>query len=247
MKMMSKISLIAIFYLLLLGNTFAQKYTDYKPKYNKWSKSYILDKIEYTDTRTIFHFRYVCTSDYMSVTFYGNTHEEKWCIENLDNPEETFYHIDVKNIRKNGKILISSLAGQDQVTYSSSKNDVFTCEIHFRKFPNRMKTAHLLEGKYKKSSRNHFHALNVRLKTSEDPNLGTFEDMVTRVQEFEKINIGTPKTQFKIPPKEIQEPPQNQDKVVVVNKPIIKPQKPQIPRLKPPTIPEYPAEAKARM
>ncbi|KOY87651.1 hypothetical protein AD998_17295 [bacterium 336/3] len=236
---------IVVLSIIFSQKSFAQKYTDYKPKYNKWAKNYILDKIEYTDTRTIFYFRYVSEFEYGTVAFFGNGHPERWCIENVDNPEETFYHIDVKNIRKNGKMVLNSLAGSPEVTYETHVGDIFTCEIHFRKLPNRIKKAHLLEGKYQKSSRRHFHALNVKLKTSEDPNLGTFEDMVTRVQEFERINLGTPKTIFKIPPKEQKIPPQNQK--IVVNKPIIKLQKPVAPRLNPPTTPEYPPEAKARM
>lgn len=238
---------IVVLGIIFPQKTFAQKYTDYKPKYNKWVKNYILDKIEYTDTRTIFFFRYVSEYEYGgAVTFFGNGHPERWCIENIDNSEETFYHIDVKNIRKNGKILLSSLVGSPEVTYETKQGDIFTCEIHFRRLPNRIKKAHLLEGKYQKSSQRHFHALNVKLKTSDDPNLGTFEDMVNRVQEFERFNLGTPKTEFKIPPKEEKKnPPQNQD--IVVNKPIIKPKKPVAPRLNPPTMPEYPPEAKARM
>jgi hypothetical protein len=86
----------------------------------------------------------------------------------------------------------------------------------------------------------------VKLKTSKDPNLGTFEDMVLRVQNFEKSNLGTPKTQFTTPKKENKIVPQ-QEKVVIQNKPVEKPKKPVAPRLKPPTTPEYPAESKARM
>lgn len=236
---------IIVLSIIFSQKSFAQKYTDYKPKYNKWVRNYILDKIEYTDTRTIFFFRYVSEYEYGEVTFFGNSHPERWCIENVDDPEETFYHIDVKNIRKNGKIMSTSLVGKPSEVYKTTIGDIFTCEIHFRKLPNRIKKAHLLEGKYQKSSQRHFHALNVKLKTSDDPNLGTFEDMVDRVKEFERINLGTPKTVFKIPPKEKKNPPENQ--TIVVNKPIIKPQKPVAPRLNPPTVPEYPPEAKARM
>lgn len=246
MKAKIKMIWIVLCWMMLSNQLLAQAYTDYKPVYNKWSSNYILDKIEYTDTRTIFYFRYVCDSDYMSVTFYGNGHEERWCLENVDDPEETYYHIDVKNIKKNETVLLKSIVGQESVTYSASKGDVFTCEVHFRRLPNRIKRVHFLEGKYKKSSTNHFHALNVKLKTSEDPNLGTFEDMVLRVQNFEKSNLGTPKTQFTTPKKENKIVPQ-QEKVVIQNKPAEKPKKPVAPRLNPPTTPEYPAESKARM
>jgi hypothetical protein len=73
---------IVVLSIIFSQESFAQKYTDYKPKYNKWVKNYILDKIEYTDTRTIFYFRYVSEYEYGgAVTFFGNEHPERWCIE----------------------------------------------------------------------------------------------------------------------------------------------------------------------
>ncbi|MDX1903604.1 MAG: hypothetical protein SFU27_05545 [Thermonemataceae bacterium] len=230
---------------LLFSQAFAQNYTDYKPIYKKWSPSYIVDKIEYTSTRTIVYFRYISTYDYNSVTYYGKDHEDRWVFENVDNPDETYPHIDVKNIKKNGELLLASLtsSGKDQVTYSAKTGDVLTCEVHFRRLPNKMKKGHFLEGKNQKASRNHFHALNVKLKTSEDPDLGSYEDMVNIVQNFERQNIGRPKTEFRLPPK------QNNTKKITTNNTQVKitpPKKPIAPRLKPPTMPEYPQEAQTR-
>ncbi len=231
---------------LIWLQTYAQNYTDFKPQYKEWNKDYIIDKIEYKDTRTIIHFRYVARiPEYSSilgnehyVTIFGKEHIERWCLENVNNPDETFYIIDVKNIRRNGRLIDASITGYDKKDYRHMKpNEVFTCEIHFARLPNRVKTAHLLEGKYMKHDANHFHAFNIKLKTK-DEDLGSFEDMVKRVHSFERRVTGSPRSTFVIPPKKeiVKNPPQTN-----------KPKLPKAPLLQPPQMPEYPQEAKARM
>lgn len=224
-------------------------YTDYKPQYKDWNKNYIIDKIEYTDTRMIIHFRYIARVSEVDfafgyehyVTIFGKEHKERWCLENVDNPDETFYMIDVKNIRRNDKLMHASIAGYDKLEYRRMKpNETITCEIHFKRLPKRVKYAHLLEGKYMKHDKDHFHALNIKLKTEKD-DLGSFEDMVLRVHNFERRVIGRPQTTFVIPPKKPKEKTN-----IAQNKPIV-PQKPKIILLQPPQKPEYPQESQARM
>ncbi|GAB4133347.1 MAG: hypothetical protein OHK0045_05160 [Raineya sp.] len=226
--------------------TFAQTYTDYKPQYKEWNKDYIIDKIEYTDTRMIVHFRYIARISELDIAMgvnqqvdiFGKEHEERWCLENVANPDETFYIIDVKNIRRNGMLKNASIAGNNKLRYEHFKpNEVLTCEIHFKRLPNRVKMAHLLEGKYKKYDSNHFHAFNIKLKTEND-DLGSFEDMVLRVHTFERRMTGRPQSTFVIPNKKQNTPE-------IVKK--AEPPKPKAPLLSPPQKPEYPQEAQIRM
>ena len=225
--------------------TLAQTFTDYKPQYKEWNKNYIIDKIDYTDTRTIIYFRYVArisaidilnTEHY--VTIFGKTHRERWCLENVANTAQVFHIVDVKNIRRNGKLIDASIAGQDELQYRKMKpGEVLTCEIHFKRLPNRIKYVNLLEGEYMKYDSNHFHAFNIKLKTEEE-DLGSFEDMILRVHTFEKKMTGRPQSTFVIPNKK-----QNTQNIVKK----VEVQKPKAPLLQPPQKPEYPQESQVRM
>lgn len=194
--MMNRIHFFLILYFCILFQTFAQNYTDYKPKYNQWARNYILDKIEYTDTRTIFHFRYIAEFDYGLVTFFGNKHPERWCIQNVDNTEEVYYHFNIKNIYKNEKKLISLLGSTHEATYETMKGDIFTCEIELPAFPKRLQNINLLEGINMKNSTRHFHVLNIKLKKSDDLDLGTLKDMIERLKKFEVSVIGKVKSKW---------------------------------------------------
>ena len=250
MKRFDKYIFLVVFACSILWQpfSFAQSYTDYKPKYKEWNRNYIIDKIDYTDTRMIIHFRYVARASELDmmfgvwshyVTIFGKEHQERWCLENVDNSDETFYIIDVKNIRRNDKLANASIAGYDKLDYKDIKpNEIITCEIHFKRPPNKVKTAHLLEGKYMKYDSNHFHAFNIKLKTKEE-DLGSFEDMVRRIHTFERKMIGRPQSTFVIPNNK-----QNLQNNTVQNK---TPAKPKAPLLQPPQKPAYPQESQVRM
>jgi hypothetical protein len=194
--MMNKISFFFILYLCVLSQTFAQKYTDYKPKYNRFGKKYLIDKIEHTNTETIFYFSYISTDEYGLVTFFGNKHPERWCIQNADNPKEVFYHLDIKKIRKNEEIMVYSLGSTDEVSYQTHINDIFTCEIHFKRLPTGIQTIHLWEGLEMKNSTEYFHAFNLKLKASDDPDLGDLGVMIQRLKKFEVSVIGKVKSKW---------------------------------------------------
>lgn len=249
MKYFDKYIFLVVFTCSILWQpfSFAQSYTDYKPKYKEWNKNYIIDKIDYTDTRMIIYFRYVARVTDLDllmgnehyVTIFGKNHKERWCLENVDNPDETFYIVDVKNIRRNDKLIDASIAGNNSLEYRNIKpNEIITCEIHFNRPPNRVKKVHLLEGKYMKYDNNHFHAFDIRLKTKED-DLGSFEDMVRRIHTFERKMIGRPQSTFVVPNNKQNIPNSTAKKNI--------PAKPKAPLLQPPKQPEYPQESQARM
>ncbi len=206
---------------------FAQKgelYTDFKPVYTKYKPEYIIDRISYTKSRMIIYFRYLSMIDYNGVTFFGNQHIEKWVLLNRENPSEYVAHYELKNIRKNGVIQEASLTSQDKVTYNATLNDVFTCEIHFPR--PKYKSADLLEGIYMRNDQNHFHALNIKVKPEDSPDLGKPKDMLENIARFERNLTGKIQSNIStipLPPRKInpKDKPKEED-VAVVKPPVIK-------------------------
>lgn len=183
---------IFLFYILFatsLIQVMAQKiYTDYKPTYKKWNTRYILDKIEYTKTRTIFHFRYISSNDYGdNISFFGASHPDHWCLENVDNPDEVYHMIEIRNLARSGKLIYSILPNNQIANFVTSGNnpETFICEVHFPRLPKTMVRGNFLEGYAAKYLSNHFHCLNVKIKTFNDPENGNKQDMYNRIAEFE--------------------------------------------------------------
>ncbi|MCS6795647.1 MAG: hypothetical protein RMJ97_07315 [Raineya sp.] len=269
---MRTILVILLFYWVALPLIAQNTYTDYKPEYKKWHPDYMIDKIEYTPTRMIIHFRYVANSineeveskfgnfkfyTITRVTFFGKTHPERWYLENYYNPDETYHFVDIKNIRRNGQLMESSISGYEQLDYHNIKaNEVFTCEIHFKRLPKHVKKVSLYEGEDYKHDKNHFHVLQIKVKQEDDKDLGEFSDMVKRVQEFERKLTGRPRSTFSVPKKDTPAPApmvKKEENTSTPPQPIVKKQVPPPqptfkPRLhSPPVPPAYPQEAQARM
>jgi len=175
--------------------SFSQKvYVDYKPQYTEWVRNYIVDKIEYTKEHTIFYFRYLSSSAYSAMDFRGIRNEYRWCLENVDNPDETYYLVDLRNIRVDGVLHLERIGDLDMFYYNPKATETVTCEVYFPRLPKHIKKAHFLEGKSAKNRTNHFHALAVNLKTFDDPDLGSEADRTARIQKF-KDRVLTPVNQ----------------------------------------------------
>jgi len=185
MKPSTRIIGIFIFFLGLQA-CLAQTYTDYKPQYTEWVRNYIVDKIEYTPEHTIFYFRYIEVGKYTSINFAGIHDEYRWCLENVKNPSETYYLTNIKNIRVNNVLQIKNLGSQKEYRRNTNLGEVITCEVYFPRLPKHIKKAHFLEGKTAKDRTNHFHALEVNLKTFDDPELGSQTDETARIERFQK-------------------------------------------------------------
>lgn len=161
-------------------------FIDYKPVYKKWQNNYILDKIDYTKDRTIFHFRYVSHYEQGSATFYGPGEDLAWFLKNDTNPSEVFKLIEIKNIARNGKVEIPVLNTKKPVELITRNNDVFTCEVHFKRLPNHVKVADFIEGIGAELKTNHFNCLDVQMKTFDSKELGSQQDMITNITDFQK-------------------------------------------------------------
>lgn len=161
-------------------------FVDYKPVYKKWQNNYILDKIDYTKDRTIFHFRYVSHYANGTATYYGPGEDLAWFLKNDAKPSEVFKMIEIKNIARNGKVEIPVLNTKKPVQLLTQDNDVFTCEVHFNRIPNNVKVADFIEGIGAELKTNHFNCLDVQMKTFDSKELGSHQDMVENITVFQK-------------------------------------------------------------
>ena len=161
-------------------------FVDYKPVYKKWQSNYILDKIDYTKDRTIFHFRYVSHYEQGTATYYGPGEQLAWFLKNDANPSEVFKMIEIKNIARNGKVEIPVLKTKNPVQLITRDGDVFTCEVHFPRLPNHVKVADFIEGIGAELKTNHFNCLNVQMKTFDSQDLGSQQDMIANITDFQE-------------------------------------------------------------
>ncbi|WP_338762803.1 hypothetical protein WAF17_18350 [Bernardetia sp. ABR2-2B] len=161
-------------------------FVDYKPIYKKWQNNYILDKIDYTKDRTIFHFRYVSHYEQGTATYYGPGEDLAWFLKNDKNSSEIFKMIEIKNIARNGKVEIPLLNAKRPVQLITHDNDVFTCEVHFPRIPNHIKVADFIEGVGAELKTNHFNCLDVQMKTFDSQDLGSQQDMIANITDFQK-------------------------------------------------------------
>ncbi len=212
------------------SNGKSKGYIDYKPIYQTWQKSYILDKIEYRPQRTVLHFRYLGEPPTKSersryqynpvtkVSLFGAGRDSSWCIANPNNPRENFSMIEVRNVRRNGEMVYERLEDRQIIDFSlkAQKYEVITCEIHFPKLPNDIKIADLLEGWRYKEFTNHFHCLNIQLKT-ENEDIGTYQDMVTRINRFEQGYFGWARSEQAqiLPPEFPEQDDKKEDKLTL--------------------------------
>ena len=191
---MSKYIFLGCLNLLLNFNVaFAQsqEYSDYKPVYRKWQDNYILDKIEYTKSSTIFYFRFVSDSLHIA-TFYEPGHEMAWYLKGKNGKD--FRLKAVKNIRRNGVMMVSNLTSEKEFkTIKGYDYTTFSCEVHFDRLPNTEKIVDLIEGEGFENDKTHFNCFDVALKTWDNKELGKVEDSKEKIEKFED-KFGIPKS-----------------------------------------------------
>jgi len=203
----------------------SQEYTDYKPLYRKWKDNYILDKIEYKKSTTIFYFRFVCESGHRA-TFYEPGHESAWYLKGKNGKDYKLKA--VKNIRRNVELLVSNLTTEKEyLSLEGFGYTTFSCEVHFERLPNTEKVVDLIEGEGFEEDKSHFNCFEVSLKTWDNKELGKVEDSKEKIEKFEnKFGIANkePKKEPKVEPK--KEPVVKVDTLKVENKPLPDPNNP---------------------
>ncbi|MCH2043886.1 MAG: T9SS type A sorting domain-containing protein [Saprospiraceae bacterium] len=136
--------------------------TDKKPKFKKWQKEYSLDKIEYHEDATIIHFRF--DSDYYThVSLYSASGHYPWTLKAKSG--ETFELKGVYNIKHNGTLVAKEIEGAQVDIPSNRKHTVITCEVHFDRLPMNLREVDMIEGLGTEQRSNHFHVLDIKLKT----------------------------------------------------------------------------------
>ena len=190
-KTFPNLSILLVFSILMSESISAQtahNYTDHKPQYRKWLDSYILDKIEYTPTSTVFYFRFVCdNANSGGATFYPPSGESPWYLRGRDVKKEVDITA-VKNVRRDGVLIKEDVSTEAFHADPPSKvgHSIFSCEVHFPRLEDDMKEADLIEGRGQEFNRRHFNCFNVKLKTWNDADLGDEKDSKTVVENFEK-------------------------------------------------------------
>lgn len=190
-KIFPSTTIFLLLVVLMSESIFAQSahnYTDHKPQYRKWLDSYILDKIEYTPTSTVFYFRFVCDNENSGgATFYPPGGESPWYLRGRDVKKE-FDITAVKNLRRDGVLIKDDVSTEAFHADPPSKvgHSIFSCEVHFPRLDDDMKEADLIEGRGQEFNRMHFNCFNVKLKTWNDADLGEEKDSKTVVDDFEK-------------------------------------------------------------
>ena len=165
-------------------------YTDHLPQYRSWQTAYTLDKIEYTEDRTIFHFRFVNEYNPLfggttDAIFYPPEAEYAWFLRDKNTRKE-FNVLEIKNVQRNGKLEATRIRTEVRLNALPRQNTIFTCEVHFERLSKNVEFVDFIEGRGKEGATNHFNCFNVKLKNWNATNLGTEEDSKEKAAAFNK-------------------------------------------------------------
>ena len=166
-------TLSSFLFLLLAFNTQAQKATqastleaartDKNPTYEQFNDQCILDKVEYQEDRTIFHFRYRASS-YTSIWLYAPGGDHPWFLKDKINDRE-YNLLGVYNVRRNNRLAYKEVKGNHVYMNADSKKEktYFECEVHFERLPETVSEVDLVEGKGMEAAWNHFNCFNIQV------------------------------------------------------------------------------------
>jgi hypothetical protein len=160
-------------------------YTDEKPLYQEWNKGYIVDKIEYFDTRTVVHFRF-STPDLLSIVYFHKNGYKPWFLRDVKTKDE-FPLLEVRNVRLN-KVLYADIMKNDVhfFNYEENSKQESTCEVHFAALPKSVKKVHLIEGHKRENWTNHFNAFNIVIKRSDNEIVKVKDEKLPEINESKK-------------------------------------------------------------
>lgn len=171
MKKHLLLTLSSFLFLLLAFNTQAQETAstleaaraDKNPAYEQFNDQCILDKVEYQEDRTIFHFRYRASS-YTSIWLYSPGGDHPWFLKDKINDKE-YNLIGVYNVRRNNRLTHKEVTGDHVYMNADSKKEktYFECEVHFERLPETVSEVDLIEGKGMEAAWNHFNCFNIQV------------------------------------------------------------------------------------
>jgi hypothetical protein len=198
-------TLSSFLFLLLAFNMQAQKATqastleaartDKNPTYEQFNDQCILDKVEYQEDRTVFHFRYKASS-YTSIWLYAPAGEHPWFLK--DKINDTQYNlIGVYNVRRNNKVAHKKVTGDHVYMSADSKKEktYFECEVHFERLPETVAIVDLIEGKGMEEAWNHFNCFDIQVnplkEKKEEPVIAPIEVTDIALSELPKLPVCT--------------------------------------------------------
>lgn len=161
---------------------------DEAPKYKKVQDVFLIDKIEYTATNTILHFRFECfVNQYSGATFYAPGEQGSWVLKGSNG--EVYPLRAVRNVQVNGELKADNIS--QAVSYWmdwSNDHATYTCELQFDRLPNSVKVADLIEGIGYEKAVDRFNCLNIKLKTWDTPAI-VVEEVIEPVVAVEEVVI----------------------------------------------------------
>ena len=195
MKKHLLLALSSFAFLLLAMSTQAQESKiDSDPVYQQFNDRCILDKVEYKQDRTIFHFRYKASS-YTSIWLYSPDGDHPWFLKDEINGEE-YNLLGVYNVRRNNRMAYKEVTGNHVYMNADSKKEktYFECEVHFERMPEHVSEVDLIEGKGMESAWNHFNCFDIKITP-----LKKKQDLAVEPIELEDIVVASPVDLFQEP------------------------------------------------
>jgi len=146
-----------------ISNEAQEAKMDENPVYEQFNDKCILDRVEYQEERTIFHFRYKASS-YTSVWLYSPEGDHPWFLKDEINGEE-YNLLGVYNVRRNNKKNHDEVTGNYAYMSADPEKEktYFECEVHFERLPEHVTEVDLIEGKGMEESWNHFHCFDIKV------------------------------------------------------------------------------------
>ncbi|MCP4440797.1 MAG: OmpA family protein [Aureispira sp.] len=161
-------------------------YVDYLPRYRSLNNDFIISKIEFSEEKTILHFRYVAVKDKDAIRFYGASKDLTWKLATSvrATPTSISKPSTIVNVRINDEPQKALLGANDEEFYEPMRGDVITCEIHFDNMPNQVRSVHLLGGDIDKQGNERFVCNDIMIKSKESRMLGNSEQMKANIKRF---------------------------------------------------------------
>lgn len=172
--------LLSFLGLLLFSSTILAQFPKHKkairvetqPQYTKWKKNYTISKITFFEKRLVLDlelvFRRGTTEWTKSVIFTPPNTANSWCLKDSESGE-VFDLLEIKFIKRNGaeikeRIKFIKDKVQIELPLEGIPKEVFTCQVHFAKLPNHIKTVDLLEGAGNKYTKGHWNFFDIQVK-----------------------------------------------------------------------------------
>ncbi|MGH1337344.1 MAG: OmpA family protein [Aureispira sp.] len=172
-----------------MPNFFEDTYNDYLPRYRTLSESFLISKIEYTETSMVLHLNYVAELNGEKVTLYGPSQSEAWKIKTGNGSRAAAAYAllktaDVRNISINKILKINQLNASARKQYTIQKGDLLSCELHFDRLPSQVRIVHLIGGDKDSEGSARINCQDLQIKTKDNPGLGSDAQMEASLERF---------------------------------------------------------------